>query len=326
MIDGIGDLLADEGFRTGLRFGLLTVAAAMVTGLVTALVVRRLWPWAGLAFVAAGLLAVDDAFRVEDRMMLAVAVLFAGGLAATRLHPLLWLVAAAPGAVLFAQATELDEPSWAYATILATTLVGGLLMADFDKAFARTGLPPVMLAVTLLGAYVTTPETQHMILLTGAALPLVVLGWPWPLGSLGVGGSFAATAMVSWVIVLDGSFRPSSVVGGIASLGMFAVEPVVRRVLGRAETRPVLAVAGLHLVVVGACSRVAGLRSSTAVAVVIVAVVYVGAGVALAAITRRDEGATYDDQAGASDGARDIGDSTVARPSTRGTSAFPHTT
>ena len=298
MIDGIRDLLADEGFRTGFEFGLLAVVAVMV---VTA-VDRHLRPWAGIAFVAAGLLAIDDAFTVERELLVGLGVLAAGGFLATRFPPLLWAVAAVPGAVLFTRATDLDEPSWAFATILAATLVGGLLMADFDRAFRRTGLPPVLLAVSLLGVYLTTPETQHSILLTGAALPIALLGWPWPLGSLGVGGSFAVTALVTWTVVLDGSFRPSSVVGGIASLGMFAIEPVVRRALGWAETRQVLAVAGLHLVVVGACSRVAGLRSSTTQALVIAAVVYVAAGVALAVLERRAD----------ADGA------------TRGTSAFAH--
>jgi hypothetical protein len=305
MIDGIRDFLADEGFRTGFLFGLIAVAAVMV---VTA-VDRRLRPWAGVAFVVAGLLAIDDEFTVENEMLIGLGVLAVGGFLALRFPPLVWAVAAAPGAVLFTRATELDEPGWSMATILGATLIGGLLTADFDKAFARTGLPPVMLAVSLLGVYVTTPETQHSILLTGAALPIALLGWPWPLASLGVGGAFASTALVSWAVVLDGSFRPSAVVGGIACLGMFAVEPVVRRVLGRVETRQVLVVGGLHVLLVGACSRVAGLRSSTAQALVITVLVYIAAGVALAVLERR---ADPDDDPG------------PAGEVARGTSAFPH--
>jgi hypothetical protein len=314
MIDGIRDLLADEGFRTGLRFGLLAVAAVAVV----ALIGRRPRPWAGVAFVVAGVLALDDAFTVTDEMLIALAVLAVGGFLAMRFPPPVWAVAAAPGAVLFTRSTELDEPGWAFATILAATLVGGLLMADFDKSFARTGLPPVLLAISLLGVYVTTPETQHAILLTGAALPLFLLGWPRPLASLGVGGSFAATALVSWTVVLDGSFRPSSVVGGLTCLGMFAIEPVVRRVLGVTEVRQVLWVAGLHLVVVGACSRVAGLRSSTTQALVLAALAYVAVGVALAVVERRS-GPTGD-AGGRGDGAH----TPTAAGRTRGTSAFPH--
>jgi hypothetical protein len=314
MIDGIRDLLADEGFRTGLRFGLMAVAVVAVV----ALIGRRSRPWAGIAFVVAGVLAIDDAFTVENEMVIALAVLAVGGFLAMRFPPPVWAIAAVPGAVLFTRATELDEPGWAFATILAATLVGGLLMADFDKSFARTGLPPVLLAISLLGVYVTTPETQHAILLTGAALPLALLGWPRPLGSLGVGGSFAATALVSWTVVLDGSFRPSSVVGGLACLGMFAIEPVVRRVLGVTEVRQVLWVAGLHLVVVGACSRVAGLRDSTTQALVLTALAYVAAGVALAVVERRSR------LTGADGGRGDAAHARTAAGRTRGTSAFPH--
>jgi len=82
----------------------------------------------------------------------------------------------------------------------------------------------------------------------------------------------------------------------------------------------VLAVAGLHLVVVGACSRVAGLRSSTTLALAIVAVVYAAAGVALVALDRRAEAAALDAQAG-------VGSDDVMPPDRRprGTSAFRHT-
>ena len=125
-----------------------------------------------------------------------------------------------------------------------------------------------------------------------------------------------ALFVLQWV-VLDGTFRPSSVVGGIASLGMFAVEPVVRRVLGWAETRQVLAVFGLHVVLVGACSRVAGLRSSTFEALVITAVVLVAAGVALAVIERRAD-AGPDGEAAPGGELAPVGDDA------RGTSAFPH--
>jgi hypothetical protein len=329
MVDGIRDFLADEGFRTGLLFGLAAVAVVCVLSVAD----RRVLPWGGLAFVAAGLLAIGDDFAVEPGLIAGLVVLAVAGFAVSRRSPRSWPLAALPGAVVFAYATELRDPGWAELTIVVATVVGGSLVADFDRAHGRWGLAPVLLAVSLVGIYVTTPETQHSILLTGAALPLVLLGlgrlgWPWPRATLGVGGAFAATALVAWTVVLDGSFRPSSVVGGLACLGMLAIEPVVRHALARAgvpmigaeaipipvpprpaptdrarasgtarrrvrfrpeppppspgEVRRAVVLAGLHLVVVVVCARVAGLRPSTAEAFAITAVVYVAAGVALA--------------------------------------------
>jgi hypothetical protein len=292
MIDGISDLLADEGFRTGLRFGLAALAAAALVALAASGVARRraCLPVAGVAFAAAALSTVDDVFEVDRDLVVATVVLVVGPFLAQlvlRRRPEAWAVAAVPGALLFAQAAEIPGLSWDRTVIALATLVGGALVADFDAAHGSAGLPPAMLALTVLGAYVTTPETQTSILLAGAALPIALLGWPASLGSLGAGGAFAATALVSWVVVLDGNFRPGAVVGGITALGMFVVEPVVRRVWRREATHQWMVVAGLHVVLVGACTRVAGLLTSAIGAAVIVAIAYAIAAVILVVAEQR---------------------------------------
>ena len=138
-----------------------------------------------------------------------------------------------------------------------------------------------MLAATALGVYVTTPDTEHARVLVGVALAIALLGWPRPLASLGTAGSFVAVALVSWTAVVDGLGRPGAIVGGTACLGMLVIEPPVRWVLGRPTSRPsplplrgALTVGVLHLGVVAACSRVAGLRTSAPQALVISAVAY----------------------------------------------------
>lgn len=308
MIDGIRDLLADEGFRTGLRFGLAALAAAALAALVTSGVARRrvCLPVAGVAFAAAALLTVDDVFGVDQDLVVALVVLAAGPFVAQLVlprQPVVWMAAAVPGALMFTEATDIADLSWDRTVIVVATVVGGALVADFDAAHGRAGLPPAMLSLTLLGAYVTTPETQTTILLAGAALPIALLGWPAVLGSLGAGGAFAATALLSWGVVLDGNFRPGAVVGGITGLGMFAVEPAVRRVWRREATHQWLVVAGLHVVLVGACTRVAGLLTSAAQAAVVAAVAHAAAAVILVVAEQR-----------------------LTRPAhlARGTSAFAH--
>lgn len=289
MLTPLTDLMSLDGFRAGVAFGLLATA---LVGL-AALLGRRVLPWAGLAFGAAMVAGIDDRFGFEVEVIGALVVLAVGGYAVAGRGWLLRIAASLPGAVLFVDAARLDSPGWAVPTVLAVTVVGGVLAGDLDRAFAHRGLGPVLLAVTALGIYLTTPDTEHSSILLGAAVPVALLGWPRPLASLGVGGAFVAAALVGWDVVVDGIGRDGAVVGGIACLGMFAIEPVVRtaaRGLSRtgrgADTgqpmRDALMVAALHVAVVALCSRVAGLRQSGAEALVISGVVYAGAAALLA--------------------------------------------
>jgi hypothetical protein len=298
MLDPLTDLFARDGFGTAVAFGL---AASVVVALV-ALPARRVLPLAGLAFGVAAVLTLDDRYGVDDRVVVALAVLAGGGLVADALaagglldgrwSPLAFGVVAVPGAVLFDRATELDRLDWTRTTVVAVTVVGGALAAAGDRAYAARGVGPVLLAITTFGVYVTTPDTEHTALVLGAALPVALLGWPRPLASLGVGGALVATAVVTWNVVLDGSARPGAVVGGVACLGMLVIVPVVAAVWRPAGGGPTVSlaqaalVAALHLAVVAVCSRVAGLRESATEALVISGLAYVAAAAGLVWGTR----------------------------------------
>ena len=174
-----------------------------------------------------------------------------------------------------------DGLGWVVPAMVGVIVVGGLLVTDFDRRAGGWG--PVLLAVTMFGVWVTVPETQHVVVLMGAVLPIGLLGWPKPLASLGIPGAVVATGVVAWGVAVDGQGRPGAVVGGFACLGIMVVEPVVRRVIRRRATDPLVVVAA-HVVLVAWCSRVAGLQDSAGVALVLVAVGYVAAGVFLARI------------------------------------------
>jgi hypothetical protein len=308
MFDAITDLLNDDGFRTGLVLGLVAAAAVGLA----AVIARPVRPWAGLAFGAATVVAMADRFSDADRfpvtgeLVAGLAVLAAGGVLTARWHLLVRMAAAVPGAVIVARSTELTDvadltvPRWAVPTIVVVTVVGGALAGECDRVLGRHGLPPVMLAATVLGVYATTPDTEHARVLAGAALAIALLGWPRPLASLGVGGSFVAVALVCWTTVVDGLGRPGAIVGGVACVGMLALEPVVRgalaarRPLGRSPAPPsplplrdALIVGALHLGLVAACSRVAGLRTSATEALVIAAFAYALAAAALVTLRNR---------------------------------------
>lgn len=202
----------------------------------------------------------------------------AGAVAA--LLTLLWRsgagVAFAAAAVAgLAQQDVLDvEPGW----WIAAALVGGLLVAGYDRSGEgrdRTAAGPVLLAVTVFGCWVTVPETQHVVVLVGAVLPVAAVSFLRPT-RLGVPGAFAAVAVIAWVVEVDGRARAGAVVGALACLGLMALAPVLRRVVPGWEAFVV------HAVLVAWCSRVAGMQDGAVPAVALVAVGYVVAGVVVA--------------------------------------------
>jgi hypothetical protein len=121
--------------------------------------------------------------------------------------------------------------------------------------------------------YSTVPDTEVALIALGAALPLAVLGWPWPLASLGRAGSYTATGLLLWIVAAEGVGRSSSLVGGIACLGLLAVEPIARLLDPDRESivgylpsgrSGALVVAILHLGLVYVAARVAGTRRTMA--------------------------------------------------------------
>lgn len=177
--------------------------------------------------------------------------------------------------------------------------VAGALLAGFDRRWRGHGLAPLLLAVSAVGVYATVPDVEWALVVVGAALPLTLLGWPGPLApgglrgprrrdgpaqpppSLGVAGSLAAAALLAWTVAAGGAGRPGSVVGGLACLGVLAVEPLARLLDPRhrsALARPRVAWTALaaHLVLVAVAARVVGRTETVAVALPL-------AGLALAA-------------------------------------------
>jgi hypothetical protein len=294
----LADLLENEGFQTG---ALASAGGVVVVALVALLVGGgpRRNPWAGLVFAGATLVGLDHQDMLPDDLVTALAVLAVGALVGEvlsrtvvdgTLSLAIQAVVVAPGAWLVAKAAEVDDPTWVTPALLVVIIAGSALAADFDRWVAAdggwtTGLSPVLLAVTVGGVWVTVPETQHAVVLAGAAVPVALLGWPRPFASLGVTGSALAVALVAWTSAVDGVGRHGAIVGGLACLGMFLLGPALRRYFGVRPDWPTLLVA--HVVLVGLCSRVAGLRSDAATALVLAAAAYIGIGALTCAWSRR---------------------------------------
>lgn len=275
MIDALGDLLADGGFRGGLVLGLLaSVGLALGGGLA-----RPLRRRAGLALTVAAVVGLAVHVDLPAGFAVGLAVLGTTGWLTARRRAATQVVAALPGAVILARSIDLDGgPAWVRPSVVAAVAVGGVLVASFDGADRRGGLSPLLVAVSALGAYVTTPDTEHVVVLAGAALPVALLAWWRPPLSLGPVGSVLTVAVFTWAVAVDGAARSSAVVGGIACLGLLVVAPLVRRRPRPGAVSsggPAIAAWGtagvlvLHVAVVVVCARVAGLRPTAAPALAI---------------------------------------------------------
>jgi hypothetical protein len=239
----------------------------------------------GLAFGAAALLVGVFAWAWRRARRGGVAATLAG------LAP----AAAGVGGLVAAGVVPADrETGLAPAVAVAAVLVAGALLADFDRR-RRDGLALPLWAVTVAGVWATVPDVEAAVVVLGAALPPALLGWPSPLArsglvSLGLAGSLASAGLLVWVVATDGAARPGSMVGGLACLGVLAVEPVARRLAGRGpggRPLPPLPLAAAHLCLVAVAARVVGRRETVAEALPLaVAALAVGLVVAVAALRR----------------------------------------
>ena len=212
--------------------------------------------------------------------------------------PVAGLALAAAGVVALAATGAGAAPALPWPAVAAAALVAGVLLADFDRRWRGHGLALPLLAVSTAGVYATVPDVEAALVVLGAALPFCLLGWPGPLAlarrgrrppSLGAAGALAAAGLLTWTVASGGAGRPGSVVGGLACLGLLAVEPVARRLdprrrgpLGPLERRPALAWAVLaaQAVLAGVAARVVGRPERAATALLLAAA---EAAVALAA-------------------------------------------
>lgn len=282
----------EAAFRDGLAMGGLFLLVGVVVAGVWRLRRHRPCPIAGLLIALAAAVAVVESQRPVPGLVAGLVLLGVAGAvidAMPRLRPLL-PVLAIPGAWVVATGVEVAQ-GWAPLALGVTVAAGGALVADFDGRWSTRPLGPAMVVVSLAGVFVTVPETREALPVIGAALPLALIGWPANLGSLGAGGSLAATGLLAWTVGQGGTFRDSAIVGGLACLGMLVAEPLGRLVHPQREHRRLprptwvlVAVLVAHVAVVFVASRVAGLADRLTVALVLAALALAAAGIASLAI------------------------------------------
>jgi hypothetical protein len=273
----VHEIVSRTEFRGGFGWGCALAGVGVVAGVVSLSRFRRPAPIAGLLVTGALVMGARRSTALPANLTrglvyLAVAGLVAGILASWwRPLALSGLVFAIPGAVLLKTNTGLPDVHWVGPLVVVTAVLGGTLVADFDRRYRQRGWSVVMYAVSVVGVYFTVPDTERALVLLGASLPLVLLGWPVALASLGTVGAYPAVGALAWISAYEGVGRRSAIVGGIACLGLFVIEPLARLLNGGKKTFfdaipdrwwVVIPIAATHLALVFIASRVAGVRTN----------------------------------------------------------------
>jgi hypothetical protein len=279
------ELLQDDGFRIAL------VVALMLSGAIGLVHRRRdlrlLTFEAGAASAIAALVALFATHRRAMLSLLGLALVVLGTMIG-RFLPRWWIViATVPGAALIALALHAPIPDWAAVVCFGAIVVVAPCAVAVDGAAPR--LLPALLAITALGMWGTTPDTEHTRVIVGALVGIVVLAFDRRLES-GAGGTAAIVSLMVWAATIDGHARHSAVVGALGCFGAIVLLPLVGRARVPASTVRIAAVIAIQAVIVVVCSRVAGLRDSAGASLAICAVTWVFAGGVLRLVMRPSGG------------------------------------
>lgn len=278
-------------FIAGLLSGALAVLVVVALGLLSRHLWRRPTPVCSIALVIAAIAALLTAAPPPLGLILGTLVLLeAGALACHLTVPYwIWMVLMVPGAALFYRA-DIPGVAWAPHVVFLAVVILGPAVADFTRRHRDLAVGPGLALCSIAGVYVTVPDTEQARLLLGVGILLALTGWPLRLASLGPVGAPAFVALLAWTAATGGRARVSSVLAGIACLGVLALEPVARRLHARVRapllgerprrrqpsgmrsTRWIILVGITHFGYVLIASRVAGLLESTAATVAILAV------------------------------------------------------
>lgn len=226
-------------FRTGLVCGLVAIAVVFVVA-----AARMFGPRpaiTGVAFSTAALAVLQGwgpwkpAHELPGNALIGLAVLGVGGIGVQVLRPGRNLATSAglfvPGGVLLALSFPDRTPLWAAVAAAVAVVAGSALGAELDHYHRRRSLGPVLLLVTVVGIYLTVPDTEGARALVGAAIPLLLVVLPRPAATLGAAGLGTSLGILAWITVVEGAPRPGSIVGGLGCFGLFLVEPLARRVV-----------------------------------------------------------------------------------------------
>jgi hypothetical protein len=292
----------NQGVRDLLSAGELWVGAgAGVVGLLfLAGGVVRTWGAALAAAVTAGLMITDG---LGPGATLAVAVLAAAGWLSRGRGPVTWTAAAVPGALLVGASLPDGLPRWMPMAVVIGTVVSAAALASFGARYPTTPLPGLLLPITAVGIYLTTPDTERVLVLLGATATLALVALVGRPTRITPAPAFAIAGLVLWISASDSRGRPASFLPAAACLGLLVAEPLGRALMFAVTRRPApvrsrvaaaLGVAlhgGLALWIVRGPTQWSDTWNAGGAALAALACIAVVAGLAVVLLRSRDEAA-----------------------------------
>jgi hypothetical protein len=287
----VWDLLSHTGFLTAFTAGFGVLLALYLTSVMRK---GRLAGWAlGLSLVVTWVLTAQ--FGIDPATVLALAAVAIAGLIldvarTVRRRP--WRLAGQTlaGALLFSSVVSFTgsiyEPGaeWPSVAVPAVAITMGLALYMFGRGSVGSFLGP-MLAVSILGIWVTVPETDMVTVLMGASLTLAPATVTPIKASTSVGGAFAVACLVTWLTVAGGQTVPVTIAGGWAAIGLIPLVSAIVAFDRYLPSRRLVFV--FHVVYVVIITRVVDLSPSIALALMTVVILNILAAALLLGLTAR---------------------------------------
>lgn len=238
---------------------------------------RRPAAGGGLFVVAAVLVALHSTHRVPLELLTGLLLLAIAALIPTSSLAMAMLTAVPGATALGAAFVTAPRAELVVVVVVAAAILAPLVAAydehDHDSA---TGVP--LLALSMIGVFLTVPDTDVVVVVAAAAAPFLVAGPPLRLARLGRPGAQAGTGLVIWAVAIGGEARSAALIAGIAVLGLLVLVPVVR-VFGRRTSVAGLPVLAIQATLCGVLSLIAGLNAGVvaALSVILLALAAFGA-------------------------------------------------
>lgn len=284
------DLFMHEGFQGGLIAGLAVLSLLLLP---SRAVRKRIPGWA-LGFAAAISLILSLQYQVDPLLLGSLGAVALAGLSVDLSHsipggPLAYVARAiawaltAASIVWFTSVANTADETWIAIAFPLIVLFVGAAIWSFRFSPHADLLGPI-LTVTILGVWVTIPETDMFTIVVGAALPMGLATLP-PTQARAIGlGAFALAATIAWLTIAGGETRPLSVIGGWATFGVLPIVPLLR-ILGLSVEKP-LVVLGVHVAYAVLATRVVDIWDSIPVSLAIIGCLVFASAIALVVFGR----------------------------------------